>query len=107
MITAKVIGAGGYGGVGIVELLLAHPEVHVAALVAKTEVGMRISDLYPHLTGFCDLPILPPEAEAATAPADVVFFATPDGVAMHQAGAELAQGAKVIDYSGDFRFPSA
>ncbi len=104
MITAKVIGAGGYGGVGIVELLLRHPEVQLTTLVAQADVGMSMSTLYPHLTGFCDLPILPPDHPDASAAADVVFFATPDGVAMRQARAELEQGAKVIDYSGDFRF---
>jgi N-acetyl-gamma-glutamyl-phosphate reductase len=104
MITAKVIGAGGYGGVGIVELLLAHPEVQLSALVAKADVGMAISELYPHLQGFCDTVILPPDHPDALAPADVVFFSTPDGVAMAQARRELDQGAKVIDYSGDFRF---
>lgn len=107
MITAKVIGAGGYGGVGITELLLAHPEVELVALVAKTDVGMKMSDLYPHLKGFCDLPIVPPDDPAAGAKTDVVFFATPDGVAMQQARAELDGGAKVIDYSGDFRFRTA
>lgn len=104
MIKAKVIGAGGYGGVGIVELLCAHPEVEVVALVAQADVGMPISELYPHLAGFCDLTILPPDDPAAVVEADVVFFATPDRVAMQQAPEVLARGAKVIDYSGDFRF---
>ncbi|HMP72363.1 MAG TPA: N-acetyl-gamma-glutamyl-phosphate reductase [Kiritimatiellia bacterium] len=104
MIRAKIIGAGGYGGVGITELLLSHPEAEVTTLVAATETGMKMSELYPHLEGFCDLPILPPDHPEAAAPADVVFFSTPDGVGMVQARAELERGAKVIDYSGDFRF---
>lgn len=106
MINVKVIGAGGYGGVGIVELLQSHPEARVRTLVAATETGMRISDLYPHLEGFCDLVIHTPDDEAAAEPADVVFFSTPDGVGMKQARAELEKGATVIDYSGDFRFTS-
>jgi N-acetyl-gamma-glutamyl-phosphate reductase len=36
-----------------------------------------------------------------------VFMATPDGVGMKAAPTELEAGAKVIDYSGDFRFNSA
>ncbi len=104
MIKAKVIGAGGYGGVGIAELLLKHPEAGIACLVDKADVGTRMSDLYPHLEGFCDLPILEPGDAKAQEPADAVFFATPDGVAMRLAGTELDRGAKVIDYSGDFRF---
>ena len=104
MIKAKIVGAGGYGGVGITELLLSHPEVKIQTLVAAAETGMKMSELYPHLDGFCDLVIHKPDDPQAQEPADVVFFSTPDGVGMQQARAELAKGAKVIDYSGDFRF---
>ena len=104
MIRVKVIGAGGYGGIGVTELLLRHPEAEVVCLVAKNDVGMAMSDLYPHLAGYCDLPILSPDDSAAAEPADAVFFATPDGVAMEAAPEVLAQGARVIDCSGDFRF---
>ncbi len=104
MIKAKVIGAGGFGGVGIVELLTTHPEAEIKTLVAIESVGMPISETYPHLKGFCDLVILPPDDPAAQEPADVVFMATPDGVGMKLAKEELAKGAKIIDYSGDFRF---
>jgi N-acetyl-gamma-glutamyl-phosphate reductase len=107
MIKVKVVGCGGYGGVGIVELLLRHPEAQIQTLVAATETGLPMSTLYPHLKGFCDLPILKPDDPAAQEPADVVFFSTPDRVGMVQAPAELAKGARVIDYSGDFRFDNA
>lgn len=107
MITAKVIGAGGYGGVGITELLLRHPEAELKTLVAKNDVGMTMSSLYPHLSGYCDLPILAPDDPEATQPADVTFFATPDRVAMALAEPLVAAGGKVIDYSGDFRFGTA
>jgi N-acetyl-gamma-glutamyl-phosphate reductase len=52
-------------------------EFKLRTLVAATETGMAMSDLYPHLKGFCDLPILKPDDPAAQAPADVVFFSTP------------------------------
>jgi N-acetyl-gamma-glutamyl-phosphate reductase len=104
MIRAKVIGAGGYGGVGLVELLLGHPEVKVTRLVAAADVGIAMSDLWPHLKGFCDEPILSYDDPRAKEPADVVFFATPDGVGMQYAEEELQRGAKIIDFSGDFRF---
>ncbi len=44
MIKVKVVGCGGYGGVGIVELLLRHPEAKIQTLVAATETGMPMSD---------------------------------------------------------------
>lgn len=107
MIKVKVIGAGGYGGVGITELLLGHPKAKLACLVDVTDVGAPISKLYPHLAGFCDMPIVGASDPLAKEPADVTFMATPDGVGMKLAPAELASGARVIDYSGDFRFNSA
>ena len=106
MIRAKIIGAGGYGGVGIVELLLHHPGAKIAALVDVTDVGSPISKLYPHLTGFCDIPIVDPKDPVALQPVDVVFAATPDGVGMKLAPEILVSGAKLVDYSGDFRFNS-
>jgi N-acetyl-gamma-glutamyl-phosphate reductase len=106
MIRAKVIGAGGYGGAGIIELLAVHPEAEIACLVDLADVGSPINALYPHLTGFCEMPILEPSDPAAQQKVDVVFTATPDGVGMKLAPAIMAAGAKLIDYSGDFRFNS-
>ena len=104
MVRVKVIGATGYGGIGITELLLQHPEAKLVSLVAREDVGQPISQVYPHLAGFCDLPVLAPDDPRGQEPVDVVFCATPDGVGMHAAADTLARGAKLIDYSGDFRF---
>ena len=103
-IRACIVGAGGYGGCGATELLISHPNVELAALIDKQDVGKPISDLYPHLKGFCDLPILDPDDPQRPADVDVVFFATPDGVGQREARPWLDKGVKVIDYSGDFRF---
>ncbi len=107
MIRVKVVGATGYGGIGITELVLQHPEAKLVSLVAREDVGVPISKVYPHLDGFCDLPILATDDPHAAEPVDVVFFATPDKVGMSAAQGELAKGAKIIDYSGDFRFTTA
>ncbi len=104
MIKAKIVGSGGYGGIGMTELLLGHPEAQIACLVDVADVGKKISDLYPHLAGFCDETIIGPDDAKAQTAVDVVFFSTPDGVGMKLAAAELQKGSKVIDYSGDFRF---
>ena len=104
MIRVKVVGATGYGGVGIIELVLQHPEACLVALIAREAVGASIADVYPHLDGFCQLPILAAEDPRAAIPADVVFYATPDTVGMSAAVVELSRGLRMIDYSGDFRF---
>ena len=102
MVKVKIVGAGGYGGIGAIELLSRHPEAELSALIDIVDTGRRISDLYPHLTGICDLKIAPAEKDAADG--DLVFFATPDRVGMRLAPAYVSSGYKVVDYSGDFRF---
>lgn len=104
MIKVKIIGATGYGGIGLIELLHQHPEAEISALIAREDVGRRISDIYPHLAGFCDMPILDADDPQAQAPADIVVFSTPDRVGMYKAPEVIAGGAKVLDFSGDFRF---
>jgi N-acetyl-gamma-glutamyl-phosphate reductase len=104
MIRVKIVGAGGYGGVGITELLLGHPEAKIVCLAAAADVGRKMSDLYPHLAGHCDETVVAYDTPEGRVPADVVFFSTPDGIGMQFAGEELKTGARVIDFSGDFRF---
>lgn len=107
MVRVKLIGAGGYGGIGLIELLLRHPEASLAALVDVQGVGSKLSDMWPYLRGYCDQTIIAPDsAEAESVEADVVFCATPDGVGQTAAPVELAAGRSVIDYSGDYRFNS-
>ncbi|MBK5099963.1 MAG: N-acetyl-gamma-glutamyl-phosphate reductase [Desulfobacteraceae bacterium] len=103
-IKVAIIGAGGYGGCGAIELLQSHPHAEISALIDTQDVGKPISDLYPHLTGFCDLPLMAPDDPDCPDDFDVLFFATPDGVGQEIAPAWLNKGVKVIDYSGDFRF---
>jgi len=103
-IRVGIVGAGGYGGCGAIELLLGHPNAEIAALMDKQDVGKPISDLYPHLKGFCDMPLIDPDDKDCPDDFDVVLFSTPDGVGQNGAAAWLEKSVKVIDYSGDFRF---
>ena len=107
MANIKIIGGTGYGGLGMIEILLRHPEFKLTAVAATQDVGKPISSVWPYLEGLCDLPILDADSdEFRNAPADAVVSATPDGVGQVRAGAELAAGRKFVDYSGDFRFNS-
>ena len=80
MVKVKIVGAGGYGGIGAIEILSRHPEAELTALIDIVDTGKRISEIYPHLEGVCDLTIT--TAEDDSSPGDVVFFATPDRVGM-------------------------
>jgi len=99
-----IIGATGYGGVGLIEYMIKHPHVTIGALMGKQDVDKPISATYPHLKGFCDLPVFDADDPKCPDDFDVVFYATPDGVGQKQARRWLDKGVKVIDYSGDFRF---
>jgi len=104
VVRAQIVGATGYGGVGMVELLLRHPEIEIVSLLAKADTGRPLSAFYPHLRGFCDLVVEESDEARIGEDADVVIFSTPDGVGMSYAAALVEQGKKVLDYSGDFRF---
>jgi len=108
MVRVKLIGAGGYGGIGLVELLHRHPEAEITALVDVHGVGSRLSQMWPYLEGYCDHAIVAPDSkQARNVEADLTVFATPDGIGQAGAEAEVAAGRRVIDFSGDFRFNSA
>lgn len=102
MIKAAVVGGSGYAGVELLRLLACHPEVELALATSRGEAGKRVTEVYPSLSGVVDLCFQPPVVEAL-AECDVVFFATPNGVAMQYAQALLAHGRVVIDLSADFR----
>jgi len=104
VIRARVIGAGGFGGANIIELLSGHPETQVSSLVDVEGVGEPISKRHSHLKGFCDAVVESPDSVTWDDSVDVVFSATPDGVAMRLARQCVAAGVRLIDYSGDFRF---
>jgi N-acetyl-gamma-glutamyl-phosphate reductase len=106
-IKVGIIGAGGYGGCGAIEILQNHPYARIRALIDMQDVGCAISELYPHLAGFCDLPITAPDNPDCPDDFDVVFFATPDGVGQKEASKWLEKDIKIVDYSGDFRFDNA
>lgn len=107
MIKVRIIGAGGLGGAGIIDLLSQHPEAEIVSVVDVENAGQPISAKFPHLKGFCDLEITAPDEARWEDDIDVVFTATPDGVGMRFAEACLENDVKLIDFSGDFRFNTA
>lgn len=104
---AQIVGATGYGGLGMTEQLVRHPEIEIAALLAKTDVGKPLSSFFPHLRGFCDQMVEEATDQRIGQDADVVIFSTPDRVSMQYAPRLLEEGVAVLDYSGDFRFADA
>lgn len=102
MISVGIVGGTGYTGVELLRLLLQHPQVRVDVLTSRTEAGKRIDDMFPSLRGYCDLVFSDLNIEQLKQ-CDVVFFATPHGVAMKHAKELVAANTKVIDLAADFR----
>ena len=102
MIKIGIVGGTGYTGVELLRILALHPQAKLVAITSRKETGMRVDAMFPSLRGYVDLVFSDPQ----TAPlnqCDVVFFATPNGVAMTEATALVEAGVRVIDLAADFR----
>lgn len=102
MIRTAIVGGTGYTGVELIRLLTAHPQVELAAVSSRSLAGSAVSELFPSLRGQCDLNFSEPDA-IDYANLDLVFFATPHGVAQNMMAETLDKGVRVIDLSADFR----
>ena len=97
-----IVGGTGYTGVELLRLLSVHPNVELRAITSRSEDGVPVARMFPSLRGFVDLCYRTPDAAPLT-DCDLVFFATPHGVAMSQARELLAHGVRIIDLAADFR----
>lgn len=102
MIKVGIVGGTGYTGVELLRLLASHPEAEVAAITSRGDAGTRVDAMFPSLRGHIDLEFEDP-SRADLRACDLVFFATPNGIAMQQAPALLDSGVRVIDLAADFR----
>ncbi|MGC9127457.1 MAG: N-acetyl-gamma-glutamyl-phosphate reductase [Acidithiobacillus sp.] len=102
MIRVGIVGGTGYTGVELVRLLAGHPELQLEVVTSRTEAGQSLVDFFPNLRGHTTLRYEAPDL-ARLRELDLVFFATPHGVAMDMAPGLVAAGVRVIDLGADFR----
>jgi N-acetyl-gamma-glutamyl-phosphate reductase len=102
MIKAGIVGGTGYTGIELLRLLAQHPQVELRAITSRQEAGKPVAAMFPSLRGRVDLAFTEPTRDALRG-CDVVFFATPNLVAMNEARALLDAGCRVVDLSADFR----
>lgn len=102
MIKVGIVGGTGYTGVELLRLLAQHPHVELRAITSRGDAGRAVADMFPSLRGRIALSFADPKAADLEA-CDLVFFATPNGIAMGQARALLDAGVRVIDLAADFR----
>lgn len=106
MIKVGVVGGTGYTGVELLRILSQHPEVEIQAITSRKEAGKAVAELFPSLRGKMKLSFSDP-AVISLEKCNVVFFATPNGVAMQQTKELLDAGVRVIDLAADFRIKDA
>jgi N-acetyl-gamma-glutamyl-phosphate reductase len=102
VIKVGIVGGTGYTGVELLRLLASHPSTELVAITSRSEKGKPVSALFPNLRGIVDMPFTEPTV-ANLKDCDVVFFATPHGVAQNLVPEILAAGIRVVDLSADFR----
>ena len=98
-----IIGVTGYTGLELLRILNHHPYATVTHVGVRSEVGTPITHIFPSLTGSYDALHCISVNDEAFYECDMVFFATPHGVAMNRAQSFLDRGIKVIDLGADFR----
>lgn len=101
-IKVGIVGGTGYTGVELLRLLAQHPQCELAVITSRKDAGTAVADMFPNLRGRVTLNFTEPSREALAA-CDVVFFATPNGVAMNEARALYDAGVRLIDIAADFR----
>lgn len=102
MIKAGIVGGTGYTGVELLRLLAKHPQVEVSVITSRAEAGVKVAELFPNLRGHIDIAFSEPDV-ARLGECDVVFFATPHGVAQNLMPALMKTSARIVDLSADFR----
>lgn len=101
-IKVGIVGGTGYTGVELLRLLALHPQCELRAITSRKEAGMAVAEMFPNLRGHVSLKFSEP-ANSGLERCDVVFFATPNGVAMQEARALVDAGVRIIDLAADFR----
>ena len=102
-----ILGATGYTALELIKLLLRHPGAKITAVTSRQEGRPAISSVHPSLTSRLDLHLEDFGAAAVAERCDCVFSCLPHAASAESCKALLAAGARVIDFSADYRLNDA
>ncbi len=106
-VKVAVIGATGFTGEKLIEILLSHPRVSITYLSAKLDQEQKISEIFPRFKNKLDLVCKNLNLSKAVSSAQVVFLALPHKVSLGIAPFFLKKGKIVIDLSADYRLKNS
>ena len=102
--SVAVFGAAGYAGALSAKLLDRHPAFELRTVTARSDVGRRLDELYPHHRVALELEELDLERQAGV---DAAVVAYPHGASAELVGELARRGVRVVDLSADFRLRDA
>ncbi len=107
MTRVAILGATGYTALELIKLLLRHPDVEITTLTSRQDGNPHVAAVHPALAGRIDLRLEDLGPVAVAGRAECVFSCLPHGASATAVPQLLAAGARVIDFSADYRLDSA
>ncbi len=98
-----VLGATGFTGEKLVEILLSHPQVELTYLASRTPKAVPYATLFPHFEGRTKLDCEFLDIEKAAQASDFFFLSLPHTASMEFVPYLLAAGKRIVDLSADYR----
>jgi N-acetyl-gamma-glutamyl-phosphate reductase len=102
-IKTGIVGASGYTGLELIQILLKHPHFEITYL-ATSEGGITASELHRSLTNLINIPISKADTDEVAENCELIFLALP-----HKTAMEFVQklmkfpNLKIVDLSADYR----
>lgn len=104
MINISILGANGYTGLQLMHLLSSHKHTKIKHLVSVSNVGTKVTDMYPAMLAYKDFVFEDADIAQIANDSDIVFSALPHGASAEYVKKLYNFGVKVIDLSADFRY---
>ncbi|MGY8672351.1 MAG: N-acetyl-gamma-glutamyl-phosphate reductase [Verrucomicrobiia bacterium] len=109
-VRTAIVGASGYSGEELVNLLLHHPHAELSAVTSRQYAGKTLAEIFPKYAAHPRARALKfeePDVWNLAQKAEIIFLALPHGVAAEYAAGLLEKEKRVIDLSADFRLNDA
>lgn len=102
MLNIGIVGDG-YTAADLLRLMAGHGGMQPVCVLSTENVGRRIDQLYPQLTGFYSLVCEESNIQALKGRCDAVFLALPHGLSVAMASELLPLNIRCVDLGADFR----